>query len=424
MKILLSAYACEPGKGSEPGVGWNWALALADQGHSVHVLTRTNNRDPIEKALGGGVAKRGPGSLEFSYFDLPEWSRGWKHWPGGIQLYYLIWQWGAFRRARALHRRYGFDCVHHVTFAGFRQPSFMGLMGIPFLFGPVGGGETSPRELRRSFPMKGRVLELVRDGLNALARIDPVMALTYGHAQVIACTTAETQARIPARFRHKTMVRPTIGVAGEHVTQQMTQPAERARFLYVGRLLYWKGLHLSLRALAEVRRVIPEARLRVIGEGPDGGWLRGVARDAGVEDAVEWIPWIAHDRMLSAYRDHTAFIFPSLHDSGGMVVLEAMAAGLPVVCLQLGGPGTLVDARCGIAVAARGRSEAAVIESVAAAMLEIAAEDTLRARLAMGATERARELSWRANARIIYGALGQELVEEGSFATGSVRFPG
>src|SRR4051812_41404394 len=100
MKILLSAYACEPNKGSEPGVGWNWALALSERGYNVHVLTRSNNREAIER-----VRMRPDSRLTFYYYDLPQRLRFWKHWPGGIYLYYLWWQIGAYSVARKLHSR-------------------------------------------------------------------------------------------------------------------------------------------------------------------------------------------------------------------------------------------------------------------------------------------------------------------------------
>src|ERR1700756_411917 len=111
MKILLSAYACEPNKGSEPGVGWNWALALARRGYEVHVITRSNNRSPIEQACTWPDPR-----LTFQYYDLPRWLRFWKHWPGGIYLYYLLWQIGAYQVANRLHAKERFDCVQHITF--------------------------------------------------------------------------------------------------------------------------------------------------------------------------------------------------------------------------------------------------------------------------------------------------------------------
>ena len=87
MKVLMSAYACEPGKGSEPAVGWNWALQAARR-HEVWVLTRGNNREAIEAEL----AESPVGNLHFVYHDLPRWASFWKRGGRGLHLYYLLWQ--------------------------------------------------------------------------------------------------------------------------------------------------------------------------------------------------------------------------------------------------------------------------------------------------------------------------------------------
>ena len=112
-KILLSAYACEPGKGSEPGVGWHWALELARLGHEVWVLTRAKNRPAVEAEL---VKMPHKANLHFLYYDLPAWARWWKKGSRGIHLYYVLWQWGAYRLATQVHPRERFDIVHHITF--------------------------------------------------------------------------------------------------------------------------------------------------------------------------------------------------------------------------------------------------------------------------------------------------------------------
>src|ERR1035441_2200611 len=245
MKLLLSAYACEPNKGSEPGVGWNWAQASLRRGYEVHVITRSNNRPGIESAL---RALKSP--LSVSFYDLPGWARFWKHWPGGIYLYYLLWQVGAYRMAKRLHSKEKFDLVHHVTFASYRQPSFMGGLGIPFIFGPIGGGETMPAQFRRGIPLTGRLAEAVRDLGCALIACDPLMRLTFSQAHTIAGTTAEMLAGIPGRFHAKCIVQPTIGINEEEIEAACGGPAPEPQFLFVGRLVYWKGLHLALRALA------------------------------------------------------------------------------------------------------------------------------------------------------------------------------
>src|SRR6185312_15755485 len=107
MKILLSAYACEPHKGSEPGVGWNWMLELIRQGHNVSVITRENNRAVIEREIQSLSIP-----VTIAYHDLPAWCRKWKPWPGGLYFYYLAWQFGAYHRARKLHKMMTFDVVH------------------------------------------------------------------------------------------------------------------------------------------------------------------------------------------------------------------------------------------------------------------------------------------------------------------------
>ena len=174
-------------------------------------------------------------------------------------------------------------------------------------------------------------------------------------------------------------------------------------FLYVGRLLYWKGLHLALRALAEVRRTAPLVRLTIIGDGPDRAWLESVAEDAGVMDMVDWHAAKPHVEVSLQFRENLALLFPSLHDSGGMVVLEALAAGVPVVSLDLGGPGAILTEACGILVKAQQTSEALVVASLAQAIILLASDASLRARLSANAILRARQMTWDNAASALYG---------------------
>ena len=220
-KILLSAYACEPGKGSEPGVGWHWALELAGLGYETWVLTRANNRPVIEAALAG----RPPASTpRFLYYDLPAWARWWKKGSRGLRLYYFLWQWGAYGIARKFHGQERFDLVHHITFGVVRQPSFMGNLGIPFVFGPVGGGEKAPWRLRIGYPLRGWVLDSVRDLANLAVRFDPFMRHTFRRATYILAKTPQSRRAIPQRYRAKARVRADIGVNAPAVAAVPASP--------------------------------------------------------------------------------------------------------------------------------------------------------------------------------------------------------
>jgi glycosyltransferase involved in cell wall biosynthesis len=397
MKILLSAYACEPHKGSEPAVGWNWMLALVEQGHDVFVITRANNRPVIDAE----VEKRSI-SVKPVYYDLPAWCRWWKRWPGGLYFYYLLWQIGAYLRAREIHRVSPFDIVHHITFVTFRWPSFMGGLGIPFIFGPVGGGETSPRRLRAGMNLSGRLQETLRDILIAAAGRDPLMHRTFSRASLIACTTTETLKRIPRRFHAKCMVLPAIGI---DPPKEQTEPLPSIpSFLFIGRLLYWKGLHLVMRAMPEVLRQIPDARLKIVGEGKDAQWLKRVAEECGVATHIDWVSQLPHHEISGVYRGHVAFVFPSLHDSGGMVVLESLSAQLPVICLALGGPAIFIDSSCGILIDSANQSEDSIQRSIAAGMVKLAQQPSMRTAMSANCIARTRHFSWHSAAQQLYSA--------------------
>src|SRR4051812_24236513 len=90
MRVLMGAYACEPVQGSEPAVGWHWALEACRAGHEVWVLTRANNRSAIEAAM---PAIDGP-RPQFAFIDLPAPLRTLKRRGGhiGLLAYYYGWQ--------------------------------------------------------------------------------------------------------------------------------------------------------------------------------------------------------------------------------------------------------------------------------------------------------------------------------------------
>ena len=377
-------------------MGWHWAVEIARLGHRVHILTRANNLERIEREI---KLCRGL-ELAVTGYDLPGWARWWKKGSRGIRLYYLLWQWGAYRCARRLHRGERFDLVHHITFAVFRHPSFMGRLGIPFVFGPVGGGEFAPAELRRSLALRSRVAEAARAAANRLAAFDPLVRATLRSAALVFYKTPETLRQIPGKFHAKCICMQDVACDTAALAAEPALSAE-PRFIYAGRLLYWKGIHLALKALAELRHEMPGARLTVAGSGPDEGWLRELSGRLRIAGAVEWLGWLDHAKTIELFARHRALVFPSLHDSGGTVVMEAMARGLPVICLDLGGPGAILPPDCGIKIAAHGQSESQVVAGLAGAMKLLATGDEPCREMAANALAAARLRTWQA---IVQGA--------------------
>ncbi|MGH9773800.1 MAG: glycosyltransferase family 4 protein [Candidatus Acidiferrales bacterium] len=391
MRVLASAYACEPGKGSEPAVGWNLVRQIA-RFHEVWVITRENNRESIEPAL-----KLAPlPNVHWIYFDLPYWARFWKKGRRGLYLYYYMWQIGAYFLARRLHREVRFDAAHHLTFVTYWMPSFLSLLPIPYIWGPVGGGETTPSGFWSSYSLRGKFFEILRGLARMGGEWDPFVRRTAKRAARVYSTTEETRSRLQALGCQRVAVHSQIAMHQEEIQWLEQVPLRQGnpfRVVSIGSLLHWKGLNIGLRSFAQFHRWFPSSEYWIIGAGPEKKRLKKLAIDLGVVSNVKFWGSLPRTQVIQELGKCDVLLHPSLHDSGGWVCLEAMAAGRPVVCLDCGGPAMLLNEDTGIRVPPTSPEEA--VAGLAQA-LEDLASDSLRC-VRMGAAARQRvqeEFDW------------------------------
>jgi glycosyltransferase involved in cell wall biosynthesis len=386
LSILLSAFACEPDQGSEPAVGWHWAVTMARLGHRVAVLTQARNRRTIEPALA-----RVPLGVSFHYFEPPRWIGMLKH-RVPMQLYHLLWQIGARGAAARIARKLRPDLVQHLTFCTIRQPSFLGSLPYPFVLGPVAGGESVPPRLRPGLPWRGRIVERLRDLANALVRLDPLSRAAMRKARLILAATEETARLVPEPWRGKVVLATQIGIELPPAAPPRLADGE-LRLLFAGRFLYWKGLDIGLDALARLAAEGVPFRLSMVGTGPEEARWRARADALGIAARLDWLGWLPQAELWRLYAEHDALLFPSLHDSGGFAVLEALAHGLPVVCLRLGGPGRIVTPAAGYVIDTEGQDAPACARALATALMHLHARPD-RAALREAALVRARDFTW------------------------------
>ncbi|NEO96794.1 MAG: glycosyltransferase, partial [Moorea sp. SIO3G5] len=311
MKILISAFNCNPEKGSEDELGWSWVLQLSQMGHEVWVITEANNQPSIEQF----ISKKSLKNINAYYHNLPVFSFNRWIFKGNkfgiiamritVEILLFHWQWGAYQTAKLLTQQVAFDCVHHVTNSCVRRYSFMGFLGLPFILGPLAGGLRTPWRFRKSYPLMGKILDFGRDLANSWIQFNPLMHLTFTKASKIYLDSEQTRSLIPKFYRHKSEVifnvPPCRMTTIPEGIQRKSTETETFRVLFVGRLLFWKGLHLGLKAFAQLLDKIPNARLTALGRGPEEKWLQGLTEQLGIQNAVDWISWIDQKELISAY---------------------------------------------------------------------------------------------------------------------------
>jgi glycosyltransferase involved in cell wall biosynthesis len=348
LKVLISAYTCKPGEGSEAGIGWNWVKHIAPF-HDVWVVTRTNNREAIEREL---QQQPIPG-IDWVYYDLPLWMRFWKRGGRGWRLYYFLWQIGVYFHARQLHRREHFDLTHLVTFGTYWLPCFLGLLPIPFIWGPVGGGEFAPSSFYATIGIRDKIYERLRDFGRWSSRWNPILRLTARSSNIALATTpesAEVLRRLGCRYVE---ILSHAALPSDDLAQLTRIPYRDDlpfRLVTIGRLIPLKGVHLSLAAFARLQQIYPSSEYWIIGDGAERDRLENMAHQYGIGEKVKFLGFMPRPQVLEHLTECDILIQSSFHESSGWVAIEAMAAGKPVICLDLGGPALQVTDETGIKI--------------------------------------------------------------------------
>ncbi len=341
MHLLFSAYACRPNSGSEEGNGWGWPTHLAARGLRVHVLTAGKHREAIEAEL----QKNPMPNLSFSFVEPRR--KGLKYGHGS---HYLAWQFAAVEAARKLNAEDPFDVVHHITYGSIHVPSQLWRLGIPVVFGPVGGGQTSPFALRSYFGASQRN-ELLRTAFTKALRFSPLHRRWIKRMAVVFATNQETLLLAQQLGKKDAVLALDVGLPETFLAERPRQFAQRpgpVRLLWTGRMMPRKALPLTLDALCQTKA---DVTLTILGSGYPAEVVHEMIAGRGLESKVTWsggaVPW---QQVREAYLTHDAFLFTSLRDSCAAQLLEAMALGLPVITLDLHGGGLLTPPSAGYKV--------------------------------------------------------------------------
>ena len=392
LKVLISAYACSPYKGSEPGVGWGFVSALA-QHHDLWVIVEEEKfREDIERYLAGSPLFAE--SVHFIYLKKQRNRLLRKIWPPSYYWYYRRWHKEALVLAQALHEEVGFDLAHQLTMVGFREPGYLWKLGIPFVWGPIGGMGLFPW---RFLPVVGGYGALYYFGYNLFnawqTRFSkrPKQAARSAGCGLIAATP-ENQACAQKNWGCSSELISEVGLPAAPALQPtMRSTSEPLRVVWTGLHEPRKALNLALLALVRLPKTL-NWELHVLGEGPRTLRWQQMARKLSLAEHCHFHGWLPRDEAMRIMGTCHLKVITSLRDLTSTVTIEALALGLPIVCLDHCGFASVVDETCGIKVPVK--TPASVVADLAIAIGRLAEDEALRFECAKGAVVRAHDFSW------------------------------
>lgn len=386
MRILLLTWACDLEDVSEPEITAKWVTEISKE-NKVTILA-------VSKPDRFGCVKE-----QFPDLEVFEWKdiavpRSLERFRAIVKPGYFSYYIRARRFLRKLLSEQQFDVIHHLSPFAWRYPSPAAGLGVPFVRGPVAGGLDSPPLLAPAIRGSNSAFMMLRRTDRLRAKHDPILRNTYEQADhvLIAAPYMKDRLQHYSIRSWSTEIEHAL-VKSDNQTLATPKPSDGIfRLVYVGRIIRTKGLLFAIRALSRAKNRNSTV-LTVLGDGEDATICREEARRLGINQQVHFLGWRDRDEVQAQYRQADAFIFPSFREPTGGVLLEAMAAGLPVITCAYGGPDFMIDESCGIKVKPGHPDD--FIRDIAQAIDHLAESPQLCAKMSKAALNKvANELNW------------------------------
>lgn len=385
--VLVVAYACEPNKTSEPGVGWNFSKEVSKLYNTI-VLTRSNNQINIET--------QAKDEREFIYYDLPKiFKIIKKRFPLGTQLYYLCWQWGAytFAKKHLKNNEKNVDIVHHMTFgtSWITPPSFM-FKTQKFIWGPIGGGDFIPMPFLKEVSLKSFIQESIYYLVNQGAKLSPfAYKLRHSAKAVIFRTKSSYDAFGSNNIKNLDVISETA--SSDIVIKEPKVHSSFINAMCVGRLTYWKGFIYAVKGFHRYLENGGKGKLEILGDGPELKVIRDYVDKHNLDNEIILRGFVDNSVVKESMKKSNVLMHPSFRDGGSWAIMEGMTYGLPVICLDTSGPKDMVTSKCGALLKLENPDQ--LIEDISNALDRFSSDDLYYLELSKNAQNRiANEYTW------------------------------
>lgn len=349
MKVLIAAAACHPTSGSEAYVGWQ-AVSQLRLEHDLWVLTSGWCRGGIEAFL-----EKNPDWRNVCFVYVDEWDGALPYSENRMIARFQSWmryrKWSRYASitAKRLNQEINFDLAHHVTYATWRTGSPLSGIGIPWIWGPIGGGENFPATMLQVLSPVAAIFEIVRAANTWLAKKSPSVRRAVRDAALVLPNNPETESLIVSLGVPKERIRRLCqSFLPEERLERLKRKASitprecgELRCLAGGNLEGRKGVAIALHALAQLKGQGIPFRYIYLGRGPELAHLKALADRLGLAERVSFVESLSGDEYVQALQSSHIYLLPSLREGVPVTQMEAMAAGCVPIVADCGGAGPM-----------------------------------------------------------------------------------
>lgn len=390
MKVLILAEQCNPEWPSLPGFSYSLAEALSGE-VDVTLVTHIRNKANIEK--------RSHNFVETIFIDneaiaspldkASKWLR--KHGVGGWMTNmalrypaYISFEKKIYKLLKSRFDNKEFDIIHRISPVSPTLPSPLASMtNIPFIFGPINGSLPWPNEYKEEIKKEREIVIHVRN----LYKLLPYYKSTYCEAARLLAAFNHVKKDIPEESWNKIVNFNELGVDTELYKPSLKEfkKGQKLKFLFVGRLVPYKGAHVAIRAFASSKYLRENHELIIVGDGPEQAFLTSLIDENNLSHCVQMVGWKNQQEVAEYMGVADVFVFPTIREVGGNVVIEAMSSGLPTIVPNYGGPSELVTDNTGYRIPLANKD--VFLDSYIAAMEQIANDPALRQKMSTEARD-------------------------------------
>lgn len=356
-KILVMAYAISPFRGSEYAVAWNYVTYMSKENDLTVLYGMSDNHMGETHTLDKFLKENSFPHVRFIKIK-PNKLANLLNWPNRhnflvYTFYYAFaeWQKCAYKMAKNLIQNEHFDLIHNVGPIGYREPGYLWKLGLPYVWGPVGGANNAPWQLMKHMPLTGKLKQTFRNVANTIqfytkCRLKKALKAT----DILMTATSENQRKFLKVHHKKSICIPENCITGNiTLDESKFNNPFYYHLIVIGTLDARKSVGILLEALTQVH-YRDRLRLDIVGDGPLKETLQRYAISHDINNIITWHGQLPRQKAIQVFNSAHLHVVTSVSEGNPTTIWEAMSFGVPTMSFDHCGMHDTLCSRCGILI--------------------------------------------------------------------------